>query len=71
MMYKPKRQNKAWTPAEDAFLRKWAGKYSMRVLGEYLGDRTKNMVIGRCHRLGIHVGSRHSHIIKKMAMRKK
>ena len=48
---------KMWTSDEDAFLRKWCGRYAMREIAKMLG-RTKNSVIGRANRLGIVTGYR-------------
>lgn len=52
--YTPPRK---WTEKEDAFLHKWAGRYSMRKIGASLG-RTKNAVVGRAYRLKIVTGYR-------------
>lgn len=43
---------RSFTAEEDAFLRENREKYSTAIMGEMLG-RTKNSVVGRCHRLKI------------------
>lgn len=53
---KPKPYQKPWTIDEIDFVRKWAGHYSTREIANFLPGRTKNMVIGKMHRLGINPG---------------